>query len=297
MSAALRARAAALPPLVRGALWMTLAALQFAAAAAAVRALSATINVFEIAFLRCVFGVIVMTPWLARVGMAGVRTPRMRLYMQRAVFSGLAMFCWFGGLSLMPVADATAVSFTTPLFGAIAGVFFLREPSSGRMWLTLLLGFAGALIMLRPGAGAFNPGALLVIGSGLLIAGSAMIMKETARADSPDLSAFYQAFLMLPLCLAPALFFWRWPTGEELLWAAAVGVFSTLAQRCVARAYVAADVSAVQPFDYTRLPFAVLLGLVLFGEVPDVWSGVGAAVIFASSVIATRSRRRARAAG
>jgi len=292
MTPALRSRAAALPPLVRGALWMTVAALLFAGAAAAVRALSATVHVFEISFARCLFGVLVMTPWLLRVGAAGVRTPRMRLYMARAVFSALAMFCWFGGLSLMPVADATAVSFTTPLFGAIAGVLFLREPSSGRMWITLALGFVGAMIMLRPGTGAFNPGALLVIGSGVLIAFSAMIMKETSRADSPDLSAFYQALLMAPICLVPALFVWTWPTAPEVGLAVAVGVFSTLAQRCVARAYVAADVSAVQPFDYTRLLWAVLLGLILFGELPDVWSGVGALVIFASSVIATRGRKR-----
>lgn len=287
---ALRRRFAALPDFVRGALWMTLAAFLFAAAAAAVRGLSATIHTFEVSFFRCFFGVLVMVPWLCRVRLAGVRTSRTRLYMVRAVFSCAAMFCWFGGLSLLPVADATAVSFTTPLFGAIAGILFLGEKGTTRMWLALALGLAGALVMVRPGFAALNVGILLVIGSGLLIAVSAMIVKETARADSPDLAAFYQAFYMMPICLVAAAFVWRWPTGEELLWAVAVGGFSTIAQRCMARAYVAADISAVQPFDYTRLPFAVVLGLVLFGEVPDIWAGIGALVIFLSSLIAARRR-------
>ena len=122
---------------------------------------------------------------------------------------------------------------------------------------------AGTVMILRPGFAEPNIGALMVIGSALFIAASAILVKVAARQDSPDMIAMYQVLYMLPMTFVPALFVWAWPGWRELALAAMVGVFSTLAQRAYTRAYAAADASAVTPFDFMRLPFAVALGFEL----------------------------------
>ncbi len=192
-------------------------------------------------------------------------------------------FRWLGALAAIPIADATSISFATPIFIALGAVVFLNEPMRRTRWVGLIAGFAGTLIILRPGFVEINIGAMLVLGSALFIAWSSIIIKIVGRDDGPDTIALYQVVYMLPLSLVPALFFWRWPSAEQWFWAALVGLFSTFAQRALTRAYAAADASAVAPFDFLRLPFATVLGFVVLLELPDPWTLGGGLVIFAAS--------------
>ncbi len=234
----------------------------FVAASATVRHLSADMHFIQIAFFRSAFGIVCMLPWLTRVGLGAMRTRHTGRYALRGVTSVTAMFCWFGALAVMPIADATSVSFATPIFISVAAVLFLREPMHRHRWVGLIAGFAGTLIILRPGFVEINIGALLVLTS--------------------------------------ALFFWRWPSPEQWFWAALVGLLSTLAQRALTRSYAAADASAVAPFDFLRLPFATVLGFVVFMELPDLWTLGGGLVIFTASFYVghgeTRSGRSSAAA-
>ena len=272
---------------------MGVSALMFSGAAAAVRHLSFEVHFIEIAFFRSVFGIVVMLPWLHSVGLGGLVTRHTRLYMTRAVNSAVAMFGWFGALALLPIADATSISFVTPLFISVAAVIFLSEPMRVARWIGLFVGFAGTLIILRPGYTAVNEGALMVLGSAVLIAWSAMIVKVVGRDDRPDTIALYQVLYMLPLTFVPALFVWTWPTIEQWFWLAMVGALSTFAQRAYTRAYAAADASAVMPFDFLRLPIAVALGFFWFVELPDLWTLIGGVVIFSSTFFVVRSEARA----
>ena len=281
-------RFASLPAPVQGAAWMVLSGLFFSLAAAAVRHLTQDMHFIEIAFFRSLFGVLVFLPWFWRVRLSGFRTRHSSWYLARGVSSVVAMFLWFGALSLMPIADATSISFSQPIFISIAAVILLSEPMRANRWIGLVVGFAGTLIILRPGFAEINVGALMVLGGAVFIAGSAIIVKIVARDDSPDMIAMYQVLYMLPMTFAAALFVWTWPTWEQLVLAALVGVFSTFAQRAYTRAYALADASAVTPFDFMRLPFAVVLGFVLFTELPDLWTLVGGVVIFVSSMLVVR---------
>ena len=119
---------ARLPPSWQGAAWMTMSALLFAAQTAIVRYLSKDLHFLEISLFRALFGVVAMLPWLLRAGIGVMRTRNTRLYAARGGLSTVAMFGWFGSLALIPIADATAVSFTFPLFIALFGVLFLRDP-------------------------------------------------------------------------------------------------------------------------------------------------------------------------
>ena len=278
-----RTRFAALPGSIRGAFWMMAAGIMFVGASATVRHLSDDMHIFEIAFFRSVFGIVFMLPWLTRVGLSAMRTRHTGRYMLRGVTSVSAMFCWFGALAAMPIADATSISFATPIFIALAAVIFLKEPMRRHRWVGLLAGFAGTLIILRPGFVEIGFGAALVLGSAVFIAWSSIIIKIVGRDDRPDTIALYQVVYMLPLSLVPALFFWRWPSAEQWFWAALVGLLSTFAQRALTRSYAAADASAVAPFDFLRLPFATVLGFMVFMELPDLWTLGGGLVIFIAS--------------
>jgi drug/metabolite transporter (DMT)-like permease len=204
----------------------------------------------------------------------------------------IAMLLWFGAIAIMPIADATAISFAQPLFISGAAVLFLAEPMRASRWLGLTAGFAGAMVILRPGFAAVNIGAMMVLGGAVFIAASAIMVKVAARDDPPDMIAMYQVFYMIPMTLIPAAFFWMWPSWDQLFLAAMVAVFTTYAQRAYTRSFAATDASAVTPFDFMRLPFSAGLGLVLFAELPDPWTVAGGAVIFVASTIVVRGERR-----
>ena len=120
---------ARLSPSAQGAIWMTLSAVFFAAQAGIVRYLSKDLHFIEISFFRAIFGIVIMLPWLMRSGVGVLRTSHTRLYVTRGFLSTVAMYGWFGSLTLIPIGDATAISFTFPLFIALAGVLLLKEPA------------------------------------------------------------------------------------------------------------------------------------------------------------------------
>ena len=293
MSLTPRAQFAALPGSIRGAGWMMAAGIMFVATSATVRHLSADMHFIQIAFFRSVFGIVFMLPWLTRVGLGAMRTRHTWRYALRGATSVTAMLCWFAALALMPIADATSVSFATPIFISVAAVVFLGEPMQRHRWVGLIAGFGGTLIILRPGFAEINIGALLVLGSALFIAWSSIIVKIVGRDDRPDTIALYQVVYMLPLSLVPTLFVWQWPSAGQWFWAAMVGALATFAQRALTRAYLAADASAMAPFDFLRLPFATAIGFAVFLELPDLWTLGGGLVIFAAAFYVGHGEARA----
>ena len=263
---------------------MTTSAIFFAAQAGIVRYLANELHFIEIAFFRSVFGLAIMLPWLARAGLGGLSTKHTRLYVWRGFLGTIAMYGYFGGLSLVPLADATAISFTFPLFIALLGVLVLKEPAHLTRWIALFVGFAGTLIVIRPGFQEFNVGTIMVIGAGTCVAASAIILKIALRTDRPDQAAIYQVIYMLPFSLVGVLFVWQWPTLEQWFWGFLLGALSTTAQRLYSRAFATGDVGSVAPFDFTRLPFVIAIGFVVFSELPDIWTIIGATIIFCASI-------------
>lgn len=271
---------------------MTLSAVFFAAQAGIVRYLSKDLHFIEISFFRALFGIVIMLPWLMRSGVGVLRTSHTGLYVTRGFLSTVAMYGWFGSLTLIPIGDATAISFTFPLFIALAGVLLLKEPAHATRWIALAAGFAGTLIVVRPGFQEVNIGVFMVIGGGVCIAFSAMILKVMLRTDTPDKAAIYQSIYMLPFAFVAVLFVWEWPTPEQWFWGFMLGAGSTTAQRLYSRAFATGDVGSIAPFDFTRLPFAIAIGFVVFSELPDLWTIVGGVVIFCSSIFAGRTESR-----
>lgn len=257
----------------------------FACLSATVKHLSDEMHGFVIVFWRNFFGFVFMIPWLWRHGFGRMRTGRLGAYVFRSSISVVSMMCGFTALGYLPIASATSLSFTAPLFATILAVLILKEKVRLRRWTATLLGFAGVMIVLQPGAtGGIGIGEILAIIGAALTATGTVIVKTLSRSESSQAIVTYMVLLSTPLALVPALFYWSWPTLAAWPFVIALGFFGTLGHLCWTRAFAIADASAVVPYDYSRLIFTTGIGMAWFGEQPDHWFWVGSAVIIAAGL-------------
>lgn len=278
------ASASRIPAPILAALWMVVSCAFFAVLNVLVRHLSFDMHPFEIAFFRNGFGLIFVLPWLVRRGLPGVGTQRMGMHVVRALVSLAAMLCWFTAVSLMPIAEVTALSFTAPLFATVGAALFLGEVVRLRRWAATVIGFAGAVVIIRPGFETIDYPTGLALASAGFMSISVLLVKSLCRTERPAVIVFYMTSLMTPMSLVPALFVWDWPQPLTWVWLAAMGLGATLAHLALNRAFGLADISAVLPFDFFRLVFVAILGLAFFDERPDMWMWIGAAVIFCATL-------------
>lgn len=281
-----------LPPPVRGALWMVFSACSFAGVSVAVHSLAGRIHPFEIAFFRTLFLFLFMSPLLLRSGWSVLKTRNWRMHLFRCLASVAAMMSWFSALSLMPIADVTALTFTAPLFSTLGAGLLLGEKVGVRRWGAVLVGFAGTLVILRPGIEALAPGAWIALLAALFMAIIPLSVKVLSRTDPPTTVVLLVALLSTPLSLIPALFVWTAPPPETWPWLVASGLFASGVQWGMAKAYALADVSAVLPFDFSRLIFVAAGGFLMFGEVLDLWTAAGAVIIFSATLYTVRREAR-----
>lgn len=280
---------------------MTVATIAFAAMHGGVRYLSVELGLhpFEIAFFRNLFGMFALAPWFLRQGVRPLRTRRPGLHTLRALVNVAAMLLFFMGLALTPIAQVQALSFTAPLFASLLAVVFLGERMNLRRWLALVVGFAGALIIIRPGVAPIDPGSLAVLASAAIWSLAIIIIKTLSRTDSSVTITAYMVLLMTPMSLVAAVFVWQWPDPWQLVWLAFVGITGTLAQLAMAQALYLADTTTVMPLDFLKLIWGAIMGYTLFNEVPDagVWIGGGVILAAATYIAYRESRRKAAAPG
>ncbi len=267
---------------------MSVSAFAYAASIGIAHHLTARLPVFEVALGRNVFALVFMLPWLMRVGLNAMRTSHIGMHAIRGLCSAANVWFLFGALAVAPVADVSAITFLMPIIASVLAVMFFREKTSPVQWLATVTGFCGALIVIRPGMEAFNPGLLLALAS--VIAGSvvAMLIKGLLKYDSSDTVAAWLFVSHTVLGLIPAIIVWVNPTWQEVLWMVALGYLGTVIQRAFNRSMALADATVVLPFNFTRLIWAALFGFLFFSEVPDIWTWVGGTVIFLASVWLTR---------
>ena len=291
----------ALPASVRAAIWMTFAALCFTGMNGTIRMVSDELPAFEIVFLRNLIGVGFMLPWVARNGANVLQTNRHRLYLFRALIAFTAMSCWFAGVTMMPLAEATAVSFTGPIFSTAAAAVLLGETVRIRRITAMAVGLVGVLVVLRPGFQAIGVAQMLILGNAVIGAIGAVTVKQLTRTESSSVIVTYMTLYTTPIALIPALFVWVTPSWSAMGWMLGLGLFGLTAHNAFTRAFAVADTALVMAFDYARLPFIALLGWLAFGEAPDRWTWIGSLIIIGSTIyIAQREAvlaRRRREAG
>ena len=278
----------ALPGTTRGICWMIFATIFYAATYGAVRLLSTEFGVFQLVFFRSIIGVFLMMPWLIRGGVGQIRTPQPMTYAWRSVLNYGGMVFLIVGLSTMQLQDVTGLMFTTPLFTVLFFMLFLHEHVGPRRAIALLVGFAGAMIIIRPGFQELTWSALGVLGTSAVYAVVNVTTKTLARTDTSNTIVFYDFLLLSLLGIVPAILYWSEVRLEHIVWVAVMGVTSSLARQGIIRALAVGEASVVMPFNFLKLPFTVCIGFIWFAENPDLWTGIGAVVIFASTYYIAR---------
>ena len=284
-----------MPDFARGVAMMAAAALTFASMHGLIWFAAQDIHPFEVAFFRWFFGVIFLLPFIVRTGPSIWKTEHRKLYVIRAIMTSGATMVWFFALTVLPLAQATALNFTIALFTTLGAALFLGEHVGLRRWAATIIGFAGVMVILRPGVDEVSPAALLPVAAAIMIAVNLNIVKFTGRTDSTLTVVVYNAVLSLPLTAVPLFFVWQTPSWTTLGLVAIVAFFATIAHFLLTKAFTYGDASALIPVDYLRLPFIALIGFVVFSEVPDIWTWVGGAIIAAATIyIARREVKLAR---
>ncbi len=277
------------PGNLRGTLWMAVAALVFAAMNALVKSVGRDLHGFEIAFFRAVFGFLALLPMIVSAGgFSAFRTDNLKMHGLRALFGGITMLCFFYAMTRLPLANATALSFSQPLFLLALAPFLLKERVGWHRCLAAAAGFAGVVIAARPGAAGFSAASFAAVGGALSMAFAMVCVKKLSAADRPlAILAFFSASAILTT-LPPALSVWKTPDGAQLAWLALIGGMGSLGQYLYIRAYRVGEASVVAPFNFLQLPFAAALGLAVFAEEPGIATLAGGGLIVASVVYIMR---------
>ena len=284
---------ATLPGNLKGMAYALLSGMTFAASNGMVRHVSAEVHPFEIAFFSFFFGFFVLLPVLARTGLAPLRTKRPGMHMVRVALGAVATLAIFYALSVTPLAQVAALSFTMPIFATVLAIVILREVVGIRRWTAIIVGFVGTYVILRPGTGAIELGALLVLAASVLYGITVIVIKSLTRTDSPLTIMAVQICMMSPVLLVPALFVWQWPTWPQLAWLATIAVVTAFSVLAFAMAMKEADTGAVMSLNFLQLVWASLIGFVFFAEIPDLYTWIGGAIIVASTTyIAYRERAK-----
>lgn len=280
---------------IAGVLWVTLAMALFAGLAGSSRyAMELGYHPLQVAFLRFLSALILMLPLLMWRGTSLVRSAAPQLYALRAVISLFSMTAWFWAIALIPLGELTAIGFLSPLFGTLAAIVFLGEKVRARRMTALAVGFIGAMVMLRPGMSPVGIGQGMALFSALAGGVMAVLLKQLSGHDDPDKIVFLTTAIMTPLSLIPALFVWKPPGIELLPVLLVIGATGVLGHTCLMRGFRAADASLVLTFEFSRLPFAVAIGFIMFGELIDAWTWIGAAIIFIAAVYIIRREAQLR---
>lgn len=248
----------------------------------------AGIDPLQVVFFRNFFCVVWLLPLFAWRGLSLVRTKRLDLYGLRVGLSLVAMTCMFQAVALIPVGEVTAISFLSPLFGTAFAILMLGERVRLRRWMALVVGFAGAMIILRPSAGPLEAGQLFALVSAFAVGIIGPLVKKLTHEDDADRVVFLTSLLLTPLSLIPALFVWQWPPSELWPLLFGLGLVAVLGHMSLVRGYAAMEASLVMTVKFVRLPFAVLFGYLAFSETIDGMTWLGGFIIFAASVYVTR---------
>lgn len=290
-----------LPPNVQGALWLVAGGFIFTSTSAMIRLLSTQIESVQTAFFRAVISVILLLPMMLTGRVRPWHSKRIAGHFWRTLMGTTSMVLGFYAVSLLPLADATAISFSQPLFSVLVAALIAGEKVRWRRWSATVVGFVGVLIMVRPGEGSLQFGALIALANAATVSLSILLVKRLSDSETPLMILTQFAIFSTLLLAPPAIWVWRWPDLWGWVLAVGIALSATVGQYFWVQAFKAGEMSAVAPFEYLRLPFAVFVGWLIWGETPVVWTYVGAAIVIASALyIAHReaelARQRRRAA-
>jgi drug/metabolite transporter (DMT)-like permease len=293
----LRYRAQRLDPTVKGLLWVSFAGLQFVVLNTLVRALTLDMHPLQAQFLRYVFAVLVMVPFVLRAGVAAYLPKRIGGQFARGAMHTVGLMLWFMALPKIPMADTTAIGFMSPIFIMLGAYLFFREAMRWDRWLAALIGFAGVLIVVAPGlSGSGGYYSLIMLASSPVFAASFLMTKALTRYERTEVIVLWQAIAVTVLSLPLAVWFWSAPSAWQWVAFLGTGIMGVTAHYCITRGFAVADISSTQSVKFLDLVWASAMGWLVFSESPSTSTLMGGTVICGSTIWIAHRESRARRA-
>lgn len=285
------------PNNVRGLLLMGLGFMLFSVADTQAKLLTDHFHPVQIVWIRqlgLLAGVVVA---LAMLGPSIFATRHPVLQLGRGLLAVTSAVCFIFAVKYVPLADAVAISFVAPFLVTAMGALFLGETVGARRWTAVVVGFCGALIVIRPGLGVMHPAGLLVVVAATAFAARQVLSRHLARDDRTVTTVAYTALVSIIVLTFPLPFFWTTPE-VGLQWALffGVAVFAALGELMIIKSLEIAHASVLAPVHYSLLIWGTFWGWLVFDQLPDFWTWVGAAVIVATGLYIINRERKTRSA-
>jgi drug/metabolite transporter (DMT)-like permease len=243
------------------------------------------VNVYVAGFFRFFLGLVIILPYIVKNKDAVLKTTHLKQHFLRAILGLPAMLIYFSALVLLPIEKLTAISFVVPLIVTILAVFFLGEKIYIYRTLALILGFSGMLVIIRPGFVDISIGVYMVLFSALLWSINIIITKKISKDDSAITILAYQSIFMSLLSFFIVLFFWEMPSLKTFTYLILAAMCGTVLHLTLNHAFKLVDVSMTQPYSFLNLVFASIIGYFVFDEMPDLYTWIGALIIFTGVLI------------
>ncbi len=278
---------------VAGILWMTGAALCFAASLTLVKAMQDHgLTVFQAVMFRQILGLIIFTPVILRTGRELFRTEVPTRHFLRAAGGFVGMCTGYYSLSLINVAESVALQFTLPIFTMFFAVWLLGEKLRSHRVIATLIGFGGVLVIVRPGFSEMNVGIFFALAAAAFYASSDTLSRWLARYDRLPSIMVWNFVFMLPLATVPSLIWWVTPTADSWPYVIGFSLAGVGAQFCLTRSFGLAEASLVSPVLFLRLPLVSVIAWLAFEQTTELWTWIGAAVIFVATTWMARVETR-----
>jgi len=267
-----------------GIFWMLMTMLMFVCMDTCAKYLVQTYPTMQVVWARYFFQVLILLIVLAPKMRTLVKTASLPFQLIRSLFLLGATLCFFTGLNTVQLAEASAIMYTAPLLVTALAPFILKEKVGLRRWMSVLIGFVGALIIIRPGHSAIGVGAFWMLGAAASYACYQLCTRALSHQDSALTTLFYSALLGAIIMSAIVPFHFQTPDMWGWFVMFLAGLFGTVGHYCMIQAFTNAEASAVAPYTYSNLIWATVIGFFFFGNLPDMWTYVGAAIIIASGL-------------
>lgn len=271
--------------IVRGALYLLLGECLLAVMAAIIKYVSSDVPQETLVFIRNLFGLIALTPIIARVGWQQLKTKQLPLHLVRAITGLSAMYCYFYVIGHMPLAEAILVKLTVPFLLPIVAFLWLKERINNITFWSIIIGFIGVVFVLRPGAENFQPVALIGLAAAALATIAKVSIRRMSASEPSHRIVFYFGFLATLISAIPLSWGWQTPSNGMWIWLVLIGIAGTAGQLFMTQAYLIAKPGQVGPYTYSAVLYASLIGYFIWGEVLLWTTLVGTALIVFAGLI------------
>ncbi|TXI27665.1 MAG: EamA/RhaT family transporter [Aquipseudomonas alcaligenes] len=279
---------------VQGALLLALSALLFSLMGVGIREVSSGVNNESVVFFRNLVGVLFFLPLVLLKGAAPLKTGRIRSHLWRTGYGLAAMYCFFYAIAHLPLADAMLFTYSAPVFTPVLAWWLLKEPLTKRMLVTTGIGLVGVLLVAKPSQALLDSQALAGLAASILAAFAFVSIREMSDSEPAFRIVFYFSLFSALISAVPLTWAWQPLGSHQLGLLLVIGMLATISQIVMSKAYGLAPPGLIGPFAYLAIVFAGVIAWLRWGETPDLSSLLGAALIFASSLLSIARRPTAR---